>query len=66
MTQFGTPALFAALICFAAFFTNVALGAAGMDAFLGDVSEMLMLAAASVFFVIGVLAREASARERRD
>ncbi len=66
MIGLGTPALAAAAICFAIFFGNVAMGAAGMGVFLGDVAEMLSLVAASVFFVIGVLAREAAARESRE
>lgn len=62
----GTPALVAALICFAIFFCNVAAGAAGAGVYLGDVAEMLTLLAASVLFVIGVLMREASARNGND
>ena len=61
MTGPGTPALTAALICFAIFFGNVSAGAAGAGVFLGDVAEMLMLLATSVLFVFGVLAREAAA-----
>ncbi len=61
MTQPGTPALTAALICFAIFFANVAAGAAGAGVYLGDVAEMLTLLAASVLFVVGVLGREAAA-----
>lgn len=66
MTGSGTPALVAALICFAVFFANVAAGAAGAGVFLGDVSEMLALLAASVLFCVGVLMREASARNDED
>lgn len=62
MNRQGNPALIAALICFAIFFGNVAVGAAGKGVYLGDVAEMLMLLAAAILFVIGVLAREASAR----
>jgi hypothetical protein len=61
MTRRGTLPLIAALVCFVAFFTNVALGAAGAGAVLGDVAEMLTLFASSVFFVIGILLREADA-----
>lgn len=60
MTGRGTPALIAALICFVIYFGNVAAGAAGVGIFLGDVAEMLMLLAASVLFVAGVLMREAA------
>jgi len=63
MTSQGTPALVAALICFVIYFGNVAAGAAGAGVLLGDVAEMLMLLAASVLFVAGVLMREASAQK---
>lgn len=66
MVELGTPALAAAAVCFAIFFGNVAMGAAGVGVFMGDVAEMLSLVAASVFFVVGVLAREASARQDRE
>ncbi len=66
MIGLGTPALAAAAICFVIFFGNVAAGAAGVGVFMGDVAEMLSLVAASIFFVIGVLAREAEARRRQD
>ena len=57
----GRLALAGALICFLVFFANVALGAAGQAAPMGDVTEMLVLFAASILFVIGVLIREAEA-----
>ena len=57
----GGLALIGALICFLVFFGNVTLGAAGEGVFLGDVAEMLTLFAASVLFVVGILAREAAA-----
>ena len=60
-TRHGGIALICALICFLAFFGNVALGAAGRGAPMGDVAEMLTLFVAALFFVVGVLAREASA-----
>ena len=66
MIGFGTPALVASLISFLIFFGNVAVGAAGIGAYLGDIAEMLMLVAASVFFVIGILAREASVHDKQD
>ncbi len=56
----GGPALFGALLCFLAFFGNVALGAAWHEAVLGDLAEMLTLFAAAILFVAGVLAREAA------
>ena len=61
MNRPGGPALISALVCFLAFFGNVALGAAGLGAVLGDVSEMILLFVASILFVIGVLARERAA-----
>ena len=64
MSRSGAFPLIAALICFLIYFGNVTAGAAGIGVFLGDVAEMLMLLATSVLFVIGVLAREASARNR--
>lgn len=66
MTRHGRPALMGALICFLAFFANVAMGAAGVGAPLGDVAEMLTLFAAALLFVIGVLAREAEAAGKND
>lgn len=62
MSRSGAFPLIAALTCFAIYFGNVTAGAAGVGVFFGDVAEMLMLLATSVLFVIGVLAREASAR----
>jgi hypothetical protein len=59
MTKPASPALAAALICFAIYFGNVMLGASDIGVILGDVAEMLMLVAAVVLFVIGVLKREA-------
>jgi len=59
MARPGKPALSAALICFTAYFGNVMLGASGAGVLLGDVAEMLMLLVAVVFFVVGILEREA-------
>ena len=50
-----------AAACFALFSANVAAGALGEGAFLGDRCEMLTLFAAVLFFVLGILAREAAA-----
>ena len=61
MTRRGNLPLLVALVLFVAFFANVAAGASGMGVYLGDVAEMLTLFASSVFFVIGVLLREADA-----
>lgn len=56
-------ALWGALLVFSVFALNVVLGSAGRVAFLGDVGEMLTLAAASILFVMAILKREAEARE---
>jgi len=56
----GALPLIGSLIVFLVYFANVAIGAAGLDAPLGDVAEMLCLLAFSVLFVIGVLEREAA------
>jgi len=65
MTRHGRPALFGALALFVLFFANVALGAAGLGAPLGDIAAMLTLLGASVLFVAGVLVREAEAQGPR-
>ena len=56
--------LIASLIVFIVYFTNVALGAYGGDAFLGDVGEMLVLFAASILFVIAILRKEADRKNK--
>lgn len=66
MKSKGRFALLGALILFLVFFGNVAMGAAGLGAPLGDVSEMLTMFAATILFVIGVLSREAAAAENGD
>ena len=57
--------LYASLIVFVIYFANVALGAFGGQTFLGDVGEMLVLFAASILFVVGILQEEA-ARKLKD
>lgn len=64
MKALSSASLIFAFIAFAAFFGNVALGAARKGAFLGDVGEMLTLLAAASLFVIGALAAE-TARENQ-
>lgn len=59
----GNAALLIAAIGFTVFFTNVALGAARAGVFLGDVAEMLALFVSALFFVVGVLQREAAKRK---
>jgi hypothetical protein len=46
-------------VIFAVYFANVLLGAFTSTAFLGDVGEMLVLFAATIFFVVAILKREA-------
>jgi hypothetical protein len=58
----GIPALWLALLLSAGFFADVALGAATGASLLSDVSQMLLLFAASIAFVIGTLQRERAAR----
>ena len=55
--------LIASIFVFAVYFTNVALGAFAGGAFLGDVSEMLVLFVASILFVVAILQREAAREE---
>ena len=63
MKLLAAVSLVLALAAFLVFFANVMLSAARVGGFLGDVAEMLTLAAAAILFVIGVLAREAIARQ---
>ncbi|RLJ40960.1 hypothetical protein BCF46_3531 [Litoreibacter meonggei] len=51
--------LYASIIVFVAYFTNVALGAFAGKAILGDVGEMLVLFAAAILFVVAILQKEA-------
>ena len=51
-----------AVVLFGLYFLNVSLGAFGTAAFLGDVSEMLLLAISALFFVVAILKREAAAK----
>ncbi len=60
----GGACLLLALAAFATFFADVAFGAMRMQGFLGDVAEMLMLLAAAVFFVAGVLYLEAAENKK--
>ena len=55
-------AFYAAAILLAAFIGNVIIGATSNSAILGNVGEMLLLLAASVLFVIGILKKEADAQ----
>jgi high-affinity Fe2+/Pb2+ permease len=48
---------------FGAFFLNVLLGASGIGTYLNDVSEMLFLLVAVLFFVAAILKKEAAANK---
>jgi branched-subunit amino acid transport protein len=65
MRRPGSLAFSASAIFFAIFATNVVSAAFGFGAFFRDVLEMLALLVAVVFFVAGILAREASERPSR-
>lgn len=56
--------LAASILVFALYFANVALGAFGGNAVLGDVGEMLVLFAASILFVVAILKAEADRRNK--
>lgn len=57
--------LVAAALLFGIFGLNVALGAFGGAAFLGNVSEMLLLLASVTAFVVATLKREAARRNEK-
>ncbi|GAA6192668.1 hypothetical protein [Phaeobacter sp. NW0010-22] len=52
-----------ALLLFATFGANVVMGSMGLGGFLGDVSEMLTLFAATIFFVAVILQKEAAEKK---
>lgn len=52
-----------AVILFLIYLTNVVAGAMTSAPFVGDVYEMLILFAASIFFVAAILRREADAKK---
>ena len=54
------------LIMFAVFGANVVLGSMGLGGFLGDVSEMLTLLAASIVFVAAILQKEAAEKASQE
>lgn len=56
--------LLSSLIVFIIYFSNVAFGAFTGKPILGDVSEMLVLFAASILFVIAILKKEADRKNR--
>jgi hypothetical protein len=53
-----------AAILFSIYFLNVSMGAFGAGTFLGEIPEMLLLAASALVFVIAILGREAAAKEK--
>ncbi|MFY0691755.1 MAG: hypothetical protein JXR14_07515 [Paracoccaceae bacterium] len=55
--------LIASLLAVLIFATNVAMGALMGNAFLGDVSEMLVLFVASALFVVAILEKEADRKK---
>ncbi|NRA99294.1 MAG: hypothetical protein HRU32_05635 [Rhodobacteraceae bacterium] len=57
-------ALLISAVLFLAFFGNVLLGAMTGSPILNDVSEMLLLFAASIAFVAAILKREAQAKSK--
>jgi hypothetical protein len=58
--------LTASVLTFLLFAANVALGAFGGNAILGDVGEMLVLLAASALFVVAILKKEADRNNETD
>ena len=56
-------ALAIAVILFLIYLANVVAGAMTSAPFVGDVYEMLILFAASIFFVAAILRREADAKK---
>lgn len=57
-------ALIVAFVLLMVFVANVVMGSTSNAAFLGSVGEMLVLLAASVAFVVAILAREAAAGKK--
>lgn len=57
-------ALAVSALLFAVLAVNVGIGSAGGNVFLGDVGEMLVLFASSIFFVVAILKREAARKDK--
>ena len=55
-----------AAILFATFFLNVSWGASGGVIYLSEVSELILLMVSALFFVAGILKREAAAKKTKD
>ncbi len=58
--------LIAAVVLFAVFTLNVALGSMGATRFLGDVGEMLLLFAATIAFVVAILGKQAAEKQKNE
>ena len=58
--------LYASLLVFLVYFSNVAAGAFWDQVYFGDVGEMLVLLAASVLFVVAILQKEAARKNQND
>jgi uncharacterized protein (DUF2062 family) len=56
--------LFASLVVFIIYFSNVAMGALAGNTFLSDVGEMLVLFAATILFVVAILKKEADRKKK--
>lgn len=54
-----------ALVLFLAFTANVAIGAIGDGPLVGNVTELLLLLAASIAFVVGILQQEAKTKSAK-
>ncbi|XWN32608.1 MAG: hypothetical protein ROR55_05745 [Devosia sp.] len=65
MAKLGSTVLVIALLLFTAFFANVLAGALRWGEVLNDKSQLLLLLATSVTFVVGILMKEAAARENK-
>ena len=59
-------ALAVSTVLFVLFAANVVVGARTGDPYLSDVSEMLLLFAASIEFVIAIMQREAAAKKKNN
>ncbi len=62
----GTRPLLASSALFLAYVANIFSGLNSGSTFLGDVGEMVMLFASSIFFVICILEREANDPRKKD
>jgi len=56
--------LIASAILFVILAVNVGIGSMGGTVFLGDIGEMLVLFASTIFFVVAILQREAARKNK--